>query len=84
MPCERHSGWSGSAIGGFFSIGFTNAIVPLYLIILDVPLHWLVFVESRDIWFRIVQRVGSLYLGSLKRRIKMIDRNPGLKGGYLL
>ncbi|RVW64158.1 hypothetical protein CK203_052622 [Vitis vinifera] len=29
-------------------------------------------------------RVGSLYLGSLRRRIKMIDRSPGLKGrkGY--
>ncbi|KAL6345741.1 hypothetical protein AAG906_017485 [Vitis piasezkii] len=29
--------------------------------------------QKRDIWFGIVQRVGSLYLGSLKRRIKMID-----------
>ena len=41
-------------------------------------------VENRDIWFGIVQRVGSLYLGSLRRRIKMIDRSPGLKGGYFL
>ncbi|RVX02861.1 hypothetical protein CK203_023168 [Vitis vinifera] len=28
--------------------------------------------QKRDIWFGIVQRVGNLYLGSLKRRIKMI------------
>ena len=41
-------------------------------------------VENRDIWFRIVQRVGSLYLESLKRIIKRIDRSPGLKGGYFL
>ena len=41
-------------------------------------------VENRDIWFGIVQRVGSLYLESLRRIIKMIDRSPGLKGGYLL
>ena len=41
-------------------------------------------VENRDIWFGIVQRVGSLYLGSLRRRIKKIDKNTGLKGEYLL
>ena len=41
-------------------------------------------VENKDIWFGIVQRVRSLYLGSLRRRIKRIDRSPGLKGGYLL
>ncbi|RVX13137.1 hypothetical protein CK203_018085 [Vitis vinifera] len=37
--------------------------------------------QEKGIWFGIVQRVGSLYLGSLRRRIKRIDRNPGLKGG---
>ena len=41
-------------------------------------------VENRDIWFGIVQRIGSLYLGSRRRRIKRIDRSPKLKGGYLL
>ena len=41
-------------------------------------------VENRDIRFEIVQRVRSLYLGSLRRRINRINRNPGLKGGYLL
>ena len=41
-------------------------------------------VENRDIWFGIVQRVRSLYLGSLKRRINRIDRSLGLKGEYLL
>ena len=41
-------------------------------------------VENRNIWFGIVQRVRSLYLGSIRRRIKRIDRSLGLKGGYLL
>ena len=41
-------------------------------------------VENRNIWFGIVQRVRSLYLGSLRRRIKRIDKSPGLKGRYLL
>ena len=41
-------------------------------------------VENRDIWFEIVQKIGNLYLGSLRRIIKMIDRSPGLKGEYLL
>ncbi|KAL6319592.1 hypothetical protein AAG906_020669 [Vitis piasezkii] len=38
-------------------------------------------VENRNIWFGIVQRIRSLYLGSLRRRIKRIDKSPGLKGG---
>ena len=41
-------------------------------------------VENRNIWFGIVQRVRSLYLGSLRRRIKRIDKSPRLKGRYLL
>ncbi|RVW83863.1 Retrovirus-related Pol polyprotein from transposon 412 [Vitis vinifera] len=41
-------------------------------------------VKNRNIWFGIVQRIRSLYLGSLRRRIKRIDKSPGLKGGYLL
>ena len=41
-------------------------------------------VENGDIWFGIVQSVRSLYLGSLRRRIKRIDKSPGLKGRHLL
>ena len=41
-------------------------------------------VKNRNIWFGIVQRIRSLYLGSLRRRIKRIDKSPGLKGRYLL
>ena len=41
-------------------------------------------VENRDIWFRIVQQIRSLYLGSRMRRIKRINRSPELKGGYFL
>ena len=41
-------------------------------------------VENRNICFGIVQRVRSLYLGSLRRRINRMDRSPGLKGEYLL
>ena len=41
-------------------------------------------VENKDIWFGIVQRIRSLYLGSLRRTIKIIDRSPMLKGRYLL
>ena len=41
-------------------------------------------VENKDIWFGIVQKIRSLYLGSLRSRIKKIDKSPGLKGGYFL
>ncbi|KAL6332309.1 hypothetical protein AAG906_004872 [Vitis piasezkii] len=37
--------------------------------------------QKKDLWFGIVQKIRSLYLGSLRRRIKRIDRSPGLKGG---
>ena len=41
-------------------------------------------VENRDIWFGIVQRIRSLYLENLRRRILRIDKSLELKGGYLL
>ena len=41
-------------------------------------------VEYKDIWFGIVQKIRSLYLGSLRSRIKKIDKSPRLKGGYFL
>ncbi|RVW80784.1 Transposon Ty3-I Gag-Pol polyprotein [Vitis vinifera] len=41
-------------------------------------------VENRDIWFGIVQRVRSLYLGSLRRRIKRIDRSQGSRGVFAM
>ena len=41
-------------------------------------------VKNRDIWFEIVQRVRSFYLGNLRRRIKKIAKSLGLKDEYLL
>ena len=41
-------------------------------------------VENKNIWFGIVQKIRSLYLGSLRRRIKKIDISLGLKGWYFL
>ena len=66
-------------------MGFVLLVVRIMGVGHAIERHELAMVvENRDIWFGIVQRVGSLYLGSLKRRIKRIDKNPGLKDGYLL
>ncbi|RVX19816.1 Retrovirus-related Pol polyprotein from transposon 17.6 [Vitis vinifera] len=54
------------------SMGASHAIERLELALV---------VESRVIWCGIVQRIRSLFLGSLRRTIKRIDSSPRLKGG---
>ena len=50
MPCERHSGWSGSITDGSFFIGLSNCycsfvfILFFYFMILEVPTRQL------DVW----------------------------------
>ena len=41
-------------------------------------------VGSKDILSEIVQRIGSSSLGSLRRKIRRINRNPKPKDGCLL
>ena len=66
-------------------MGFVLLVVRIMGVGHAIERHELAMVvENRDIWFGIVQRIRSLYLGSLIRRIKMIDRSSGLKGRYLL
>ena len=66
-------------------MGFILLVVRIMGVCHAIERHELAMVvENRDIWFGIVQRIRRLYLGSLIRRIKMIDRSSGLKGRYLL
>ena len=72
---RQHKIWMGFVLLVVGSMGASHAIERLELALV---------VESRVIWCGIVQRIRSLFLGSLRRTIKRIDSSPRLKGGYLL